>query len=166
MGDINQIAGFGLPGQGGAPNGPLPPGWEGRLDKTSGRVYFLNHNTKTTTWDDPRLTAAPVGAGDAAGTTASAPATAAADPREATITTAEHRVADYRARADKLAVADPSTRRQEVLTVAELITKEMMRLDGLSVGDAPPLRARRKAAIVELEAIARRLPPAGPAPKV
>lgn len=34
--------------------GPLPSGWEMRLT-TSGRVYFVDHTTKTTTWDDPRL---------------------------------------------------------------------------------------------------------------
>lgn len=34
--------------------GPLPSGWEMRLTSTA-RVYFVDHNTKTTTWDDPRL---------------------------------------------------------------------------------------------------------------
>ena len=34
--------------------GPLPSGWEMRLTNTA-RVYFVDHNTKTTTWDDPRL---------------------------------------------------------------------------------------------------------------
>ncbi|THV00829.1 HECT-domain-containing protein [Dendrothele bispora CBS 962.96] len=34
--------------------GPLPSGWEMRLTSTN-RVYFVDHNTKTTTWDDPRL---------------------------------------------------------------------------------------------------------------
>ena len=33
--------------------GPLPSGWEMRLTSTA-RVYFVDHNTKTTTWDDPR----------------------------------------------------------------------------------------------------------------
>lgn len=34
--------------------GPLPSGWEMRLNST-GRVYFVDHNTKITSWDDPRL---------------------------------------------------------------------------------------------------------------
>jgi E3 ubiquitin-protein ligase NEDD4 len=34
--------------------GPLPSGWEMRLTNTA-RVYFVDHNTKTTTWDDPRM---------------------------------------------------------------------------------------------------------------
>lgn len=34
--------------------GPLPSGWEMRLNPT-GKVYFVDHNTKTTTWNDPRL---------------------------------------------------------------------------------------------------------------
>ena len=39
----------------GNPNlGPLPSGWEMRLTST-GRVYFVDHNTRTTSWDDPRL---------------------------------------------------------------------------------------------------------------
>lgn len=33
--------------------GPLPPGWEMRLND-QGRPYFLEHVTRTTTWDDPR----------------------------------------------------------------------------------------------------------------
>eukprot|EP00948_MAST-09A_sp_MAST-9A-sp1_P003781 g3781.t1 len=35
---------------------PLPPGWE--MCRTgSGDIYFVDHNTQQTTWDDPRLTA-------------------------------------------------------------------------------------------------------------
>ena len=33
---------------------PLPTGWEMRLSNTD-RVYFVDHNTRTTSWDDPRL---------------------------------------------------------------------------------------------------------------
>jgi atrophin-1 interacting protein 5 (WW domain-containing E3 ubiquitin protein ligase 1) len=40
------------------PLGPLPQGWEQRVDD-SGRTYFLNHNNHTTQWHDPRK---PVGA--------------------------------------------------------------------------------------------------------
>ncbi|GAA5890864.1 hypothetical protein JCM8208_003077 [Rhodotorula glutinis] len=35
--------------------GPLPSGWERRTTPSSGRAYFVDHNTKTTSWDDPRL---------------------------------------------------------------------------------------------------------------
>ena len=34
--------------------GPLPSGWEMRVTNT-GRIYFVDHNAKITTWDDPRL---------------------------------------------------------------------------------------------------------------
>ncbi|KAG0654700.1 hypothetical protein C6P46_001535 [Rhodotorula mucilaginosa] len=34
--------------------GSLPSGWERRVTP-SGRAYFVDHNTKTTTWDDPRV---------------------------------------------------------------------------------------------------------------
>ncbi|XP_026759281.1 transcriptional coactivator yorkie isoform X3 [Galleria mellonella] len=37
--------------------GPLPPGWE-QARTPEGQVYYLNHVTKTTTWDDPRKTLA------------------------------------------------------------------------------------------------------------
>lgn len=40
--------------------GALPSGWEMRLTST-GKVYFVDHNTRTTTWDDPRL---PTNVGD------------------------------------------------------------------------------------------------------
>jgi hypothetical protein len=35
-------------------SGPLPEGWEERVDPRTGWTYFLNHNTKTTQWEDPR----------------------------------------------------------------------------------------------------------------
>ncbi|XP_022068697.2 E3 ubiquitin-protein ligase NEDD4-like isoform X1 [Acanthochromis polyacanthus] len=34
--------------------GPLPPGWEERIH-SDGRIFYIDHNTKTTQWDDPRL---------------------------------------------------------------------------------------------------------------
>ncbi|KAK3589293.1 hypothetical protein CHS0354_026945 [Potamilus streckersoni] len=33
--------------------GPLPEGWEKRVD-ANGRVYFVNHRNRTTQWEDPR----------------------------------------------------------------------------------------------------------------
>ncbi|XP_021379253.1 NEDD4-like E3 ubiquitin-protein ligase WWP1 isoform X2 [Mizuhopecten yessoensis] len=35
------------------PLGPLPEGWEKRVDANS-RVYFVNHKNRTTQWEDPR----------------------------------------------------------------------------------------------------------------
>ena len=35
------------------PLGPLPDGWEKRVEP-NGRVYFVNHKNRTTQWDDPR----------------------------------------------------------------------------------------------------------------
>jgi len=32
---------------------PLPPGWEEAKDPRSGRIFYVNHITKTTTWDRP-----------------------------------------------------------------------------------------------------------------
>ncbi|KIH69242.1 WW domain protein [Ancylostoma duodenale] len=34
--------------------GPLPPNWEMKLDELGNR-YFVDHNTQTTTWYDPRI---------------------------------------------------------------------------------------------------------------
>ncbi|XP_054006038.1 E3 ubiquitin-protein ligase Nedd-4 isoform X2 [Hylaeus anthracinus] len=34
--------------------GPLPEGWEERLH-TDGRTFFIDHNTRTTQWEDPRM---------------------------------------------------------------------------------------------------------------
>ncbi|XP_067840029.1 E3 ubiquitin-protein ligase NEDD4-like isoform X5 [Heptranchias perlo] len=34
--------------------GPLPPGWEERIH-LDGRSFFIDHNTKITQWEDPRL---------------------------------------------------------------------------------------------------------------
>ncbi|XP_075098514.1 putative phosphoinositide phosphatase SAC9 isoform X4 [Nicotiana tabacum] len=32
---------------------PLPPGWEKRTDAVTGKTYFIDHNTRTTTWNHP-----------------------------------------------------------------------------------------------------------------
>ena len=37
--------------------GPLPPGWERRIDPL-GRTYYVDHNTRTTTWNRPSASAA------------------------------------------------------------------------------------------------------------
>jgi hypothetical protein len=34
--------------------GALPPGWEERVH-TDGRIFYIDHNTKATQWEDPRL---------------------------------------------------------------------------------------------------------------
>ena len=32
----------------------LPPGWEQRFDERSKKIFFVDHNTCTTSWEDPR----------------------------------------------------------------------------------------------------------------
>lgn len=34
--------------------GPLPEGWEERVH-SDGRIFFIDHNTRTTQWEDPRI---------------------------------------------------------------------------------------------------------------
>jgi hypothetical protein len=41
------------------PEDPLPPGWEAKYDAVNKRVFYVDHNTKTTTWTRPAWTAAP-----------------------------------------------------------------------------------------------------------
>jgi hypothetical protein len=40
-------------GNGGGDEGGLPQGWDVGKDY-DGKVYFIDHNTKKTTWIDPR----------------------------------------------------------------------------------------------------------------
>ncbi|XP_015202881.2 BAG family molecular chaperone regulator 3 [Lepisosteus oculatus] len=35
-------------------NDPLPPGWEIKIDPQTGWPFFVDHNNRTTTWNDPR----------------------------------------------------------------------------------------------------------------
>jgi hypothetical protein len=37
----------------------LPPGWEEMKDPSSGRFFYVNHNTKTTTWEKPTKPSGP-----------------------------------------------------------------------------------------------------------
>jgi protein yorkie len=34
--------------------GPLPEGWE-QAQTPEGEIYFINHQTRTTSWFDPRI---------------------------------------------------------------------------------------------------------------
>ena len=38
----------------GQPQAELPAGWEQRADRKTTRVFFVNHNLRTTSWTDPR----------------------------------------------------------------------------------------------------------------
>ncbi|MCJ8730486.1 hypothetical protein PDJAM_G00185150 [Pangasius djambal] len=37
-----------------ATNDPLPPGWEIKIDPQTGWPFFVDHNNRITTWNDPR----------------------------------------------------------------------------------------------------------------
>ncbi|XP_038614399.1 BAG family molecular chaperone regulator 3 [Tachyglossus aculeatus] len=39
---------------GGGDRAPLPPGWEIKIDPQTGWPFFVDHNSRTTTWNDPR----------------------------------------------------------------------------------------------------------------
>lgn len=41
------------------PLGPLPPNWERRVD-VSGRSYFINHKSRISQWEDPRIQGDPL----------------------------------------------------------------------------------------------------------
>merc|ERR1712047_144558 len=41
-------------------NDGLPPGWEMMIDRSTGWPFFVDHNTQSTTWQDPRKTYAHV----------------------------------------------------------------------------------------------------------
>ena len=34
---------------------PLPQGWEMKVDPVSGKPFFIDHKTRTTSWEDPRV---------------------------------------------------------------------------------------------------------------
>jgi hypothetical protein len=51
----------------GGPRADLPPGWEQRADRRSGRIFFVNHNLRTTCWADPRTSSQSGGAAAQAG---------------------------------------------------------------------------------------------------
>lgn len=42
--------------------GPLPPNWEKGIT-ADGKVYFIDHASEATTWDDPRLRSSAAGTG-------------------------------------------------------------------------------------------------------
>lgn len=45
-------------GNGAGDRDPLPPGWEIKIDPQTGWPFFVDHNSRTTTWNDPRVQSA------------------------------------------------------------------------------------------------------------
>ncbi|XP_053693037.1 E3 ubiquitin-protein ligase Nedd-4-like isoform X1 [Sabethes cyaneus] len=53
-GEVAGVAGVTGTGRADDELGPLPEGWEERVH-SDGRTFFIDHNTRATQWDDPRL---------------------------------------------------------------------------------------------------------------
>lgn len=51
--DSDLAYGYQSPGNFGGYVAPLPPGWEKRSDAVTGKTYYIDHNTRTTTWTHP-----------------------------------------------------------------------------------------------------------------
>lgn len=51
---IAGVAGTGSKSASDAALGPLPDGWE-QAATPEGEIYFINHQTRTTSWFDPRI---------------------------------------------------------------------------------------------------------------
>lgn len=51
--DSNLAFGYQSVNDHGGYTAPLPPGWEKRSDAVTGKVYYIDHNTRTTTWMHP-----------------------------------------------------------------------------------------------------------------
>ncbi|XP_051142615.1 probable phosphoinositide phosphatase SAC9 isoform X2 [Andrographis paniculata] len=51
--DSDLAHGYNSPGNYSGYVAPLPPGWEKRSDAVTGKTYYIDHNTRTTTWNHP-----------------------------------------------------------------------------------------------------------------
>ncbi|KAL6556456.1 putative phosphoinositide phosphatase sac9 [Orobanche gracilis] len=51
--DSDSAYGYQPPGNYAGYVAPLPPGWEKRSDAVTGKTYYIDHNTRTTTWHHP-----------------------------------------------------------------------------------------------------------------
>ncbi|CAA0820432.1 Probable phosphoinositide phosphatase SAC9 [Striga hermonthica] len=51
--DSDSAYGYQSPGNNAGYVAPLPPGWEKRSDAVTGKTYYIDHNTRTTTWNHP-----------------------------------------------------------------------------------------------------------------
>ncbi|PIN26025.1 hypothetical protein CDL12_01222 [Handroanthus impetiginosus] len=51
--DSDLAYGYQSPGNNAGYVAPLPPGWEKRSDAVTGKTYYIDHNTRTTTWNHP-----------------------------------------------------------------------------------------------------------------
>jgi hypothetical protein len=64
----------------------LPPGWEAKYDAVNKRVFYVDHNTKTTTWSRPVWTPAaveqPAGSGSSPVSAGSSPASAGSQQQQ------------------------------------------------------------------------------------
>ncbi|KAK9123358.1 hypothetical protein Sjap_012960 [Stephania japonica] len=51
--DSDFTLGYSSSNNNGGYTAPLPPGWEKRSDAVTGKTYYIDHNTRTTTWSHP-----------------------------------------------------------------------------------------------------------------
>ncbi|XP_057992420.1 probable phosphoinositide phosphatase SAC9 isoform X2 [Hevea brasiliensis] len=51
--DSDMVYGYQSVDNYGGYSAPLPPGWEKRSDAVTGKTYYIDHNTRTTTWNHP-----------------------------------------------------------------------------------------------------------------
>ena len=102
-----------------------------------GRVYYLNHTTKTTTWDDPRLTWTPPPSQPTAASDRQQDGGGQLDPREAAIAESAASAVALRERAGILNGMDPKARQTEALYISEMANREQIKLDALTVSVFP-----------------------------
>ncbi|KAF6264364.1 hypothetical protein COO60DRAFT_1698391 [Scenedesmus sp. NREL 46B-D3] len=116
---------------------PLPPGWEAKYDAVNKRVFYVDHNTKTTTWSRPQA-AAPAAAAASTGDVAAA-AAAAADPPAGTGSSNGHVPASGSSSEQQSAVLASSSRGSASLhhkRPGSLARKSLTADDGASGSDS------------------------------
>ncbi|EGD72213.1 hypothetical protein PTSG_00234 [Salpingoeca rosetta] len=126
----------------------LPPGWEARYDPNTRRTFYVDHNTKTTSWNPPTPAQ-------------HAPPQAAAPAIPHQMEKIEQHRQQIRQLNTDLAALTQNWRqmpKQQVqrkyLELNEYITREMLQLDQIDSDGKPEIRLARKSAIQEAQQVA------------
>ncbi|ESO85296.1 hypothetical protein LOTGIDRAFT_77951, partial [Lottia gigantea] len=127
----------------------LPPGWEMYIDNASSCPYFVDHNSKTTTWDDPRMsmvkptkTQEQVPMETEPELPKQPPKPKSAEERaNETIDAVTEEVRDLEAKVNAFA---GKSKDKEYKFLEEMLTRELIKLDGVEAEGHDDIRMRRK----------------------
>ncbi|RUS71437.1 hypothetical protein EGW08_020798, partial [Elysia chlorotica] len=142
---------------------PLPQGWEMRFDSVSGWPYFIDHNTRNTTWQDPRLhmtmpmpspspASMPQQQAPPAEQGTPPPQQAPQSPEEKAYEIINNIMREVRNLEDEVNSFQGTKRDKQYKYLEEMMTRSLLKTDSVEAGSNDDIRQARKQTVRMIEA--------------